>query len=46
VTFHDPRVEFAWRVGDREVLLVISDVETADSGPEAPHLPRVYRLQR
>jgi hypothetical protein len=46
VTFHDPRVEFAWRIDDREVLLVISDVESADSDPEAPHFPKVYRLQR
>jgi hypothetical protein len=45
-TFHDPRVEYAWRVDVREVLLVISDVKTADSSPEAPHFPKVYRLQR
>jgi hypothetical protein len=43
---HDPRVEQIWRLEDRDVLLVISDIDPADMNPERPHRPRVYRLQR
>ena len=43
---HDPRVEQIWRLEDRDVLLVISDVDPADTTPEPPHRPKVYRLQR
>ena len=46
ITLHDPRVEQIWRLEDRDVLLVISDVDPADTSPEAPHRPKVYRLQR
>jgi hypothetical protein len=46
VTLHDPRVEQVWRLNDRDVLLVISDVDSADTSPDAPHRPKVYRLQR
>jgi hypothetical protein len=40
------RVEQIWRLEDRDVLLVISDIDPADMNPERPHRPKVYRLQR
>ena len=46
MTLHDPRVEQIWRLEDRDVLLVISDADPADTSPEPPHRPKVYRLQR
>jgi hypothetical protein len=46
LTLNDPRVEQIWRLEDRDVLLVISDVDPADTSPERPHRPKVYRLQR
>jgi hypothetical protein len=46
MTLHDPRIEQAWRVDDRDILLVISEVDPEDTGPDAPHRPKVYRLQR
>jgi hypothetical protein len=45
-TLHDPRVEQIWRLNDRDVLLVISEGDPADTSPDAPHRPKVYRLQR
>ena len=46
VTLHDPRVEQIWRLNDRDLLLVISEVDPSDASPDAPHRPKVYRLQR
>lgn len=46
MTLHDPRVEQIWRLNDRDVLLVISEVDPADTSPDPPHRPKVYRLQR
>lgn len=46
MTLHDPRIEQAWRLDDRDILLVISEVDPADTRPDPPHRPKVYRLQR
>ena len=46
VSLHDPRVEQVWRLDDSDLLLVISEVDPADTSPEPPHRPRVFRLQR
>jgi hypothetical protein len=46
MTLHDPRVEQAWRLDDRDILLVISEVDPADTRPDRPHRPKVHRLQR
>jgi hypothetical protein len=43
---HDPRIEQAWRLDDRDILLVISEVDPTDTRPDAPHRPKVFRLQR
>lgn len=46
MTLHDPRIEQAWRLNDRDILLVISEVDPADTRPDRPHRPKVHRLQR
>jgi hypothetical protein len=46
VTLQDPRVEQVWRLNERDVLLVISVVDPADTSPQPPHRPKVYRLRR